>query len=822
METNMPKKLNDYLVEFKVIAPQWFEEKTVVRKHHDFFKEFFKRENLEKMKWQDFQKMGDHLHSMNALALAKRKAFGNPNHPIEQYREVFLHLVYGGGTQASRMKDVFEKEKYKLRNFGKSTWTEIFSYAFGDLVFNNARSAFAIPLLGMKMDRANDGNFVENFLAYNENLKPLIAAYSKVIGQVSDLPINLQVDQLFSYLYEKYYKTEIDTLSEMRPKNSQGAWIVGTGDNGDQWLTFLENSIIAIGWDELDSDFSKLKTEEEFRSMLQKTYNTNSSKMNDTLCCYEFAHKISVGDIIYAKQGTNTLFGKGIVESDYIFDSSRKSYQHIRRVRWLKTGKWDTTGKFNFPKKTLTEWTPWPDDVAGIERVLSGEWSKKSSENKRYWWLNANIKMWDPREFKVGTTQTYTTRNEKGNPRRIYKHFLQAKVGDLVIGYMTSPLSEISVVFEVSKEVFTEEGIERIEFRKIRDLTEPVKLERLREIPELVHAEPLINNQGSLFKLTELEFDVISSLISDENSNVETIVPKTKPYLVKDALEDLFIDEEYFEKILATLKKKKNIILQGPPGTGKTLLSKRIAYATIGSESEANFRMIQFHQSYSYEDFIQGYRPNEKGKFERKNGIFFEFCREAIRRSKETFVFVIDEINRGNLSKIFGELLMLIEPDKRGPKHAIPLTYSDGEKDEAFHVPENVHIIGMMNTADRSLSLVDYALRRRFAFFDLRPEIKSQKFKKHLKDKGASDEVIRKITDRISKLNDSIASDHKNLGPNFVIGHSFFCTTIPEQKLDDQWYDDVISYEIASLLKEYWYDDMERVDAEILRLKKGA
>ncbi len=227
--------------------------------------------------------------------------------------------------------------------------------------------------------------------------------------------------------------------------------------------------------------------------------------------------------------------------------------------------------------------------------------------------------------------------------------------------------------------------------------------------------------------------------------------------------------------------------------------------------------MIQFHQSYAYEDFIQGYKPDGKGDFEIKNGIFYEFCKKALREEGKKFFFIIDEINRGNLSKIFGELMMLIEADKRGSVFSVPLTYSK-DPDHKFYIPHNVYIIGTMNTADRSLALVDYALRRRFAFIDLEPQFHSSTFKETLSDKGVPEAVIDTIVKRFNQLNQVITDDRKHLGPGFRIGHSFFCPGGGDMTPDENWYRLVIQTEIAPLLKEYWFDDEEKAGSTIAKL----
>lgn len=418
----------------------------------------------------------------------------------------------------------------------------------------------------------------------------------------------------------------------------------------------------------------------------------------------------------------------------------------------------------------------------------------KSSEEHRYWWLNANPKIWSFSNLQTSHVQEYTLFNENGNKRRVFQNFLDARAGDLVIGYESNPVKQVVALAKVSA---ANDG-KKICFEKTESLVNPIDYRTLKEYPELEQMEFFQNPNGTFFKLTKDEYEFIMDMIREENPL--TSKDMNTPYTKKDFLSEVYMSENQYDRLSGVLLNKMNLILQGAPGVGKTFTAKRLAYSLMGEKDDNRVEFVQFHQNYSYEDFVMGYRPSGDS-YELKYGIFYQFCKKAENHRDKKFFFIIDEINRGNLSKIFGELLMLIEKDYRGTKAT--LAYNG----MPFSVPKNLYIVGMMNTADRSLAMIDYALRRRFSFFEMAPAFESKGFKEyqHSLDNRTFNELISEIV----KLNREISRD-KSLGKGFCIGHSYFCGKTKET-CTNEWMQSVVNYDILPMLSEYWFDDDTKV-----------
>lgn len=618
--------------------------------------------------------------------------------------------------------------------------------------------------------------------------------------EYSQLSITNDFNEVIEFFQEK--KEEV-----IRENQSQKqTWQFSPGKSGKYWDEMKNSGIIAIGWDEL-GDLQEYSTIEDISEALGVQSNSNQSWNVDLF------RNASIGDIVIAKKGKKNTLGIGMITGNYEYRPEREYYKHVRNIDWkicqehefntnlFRVDTFTPTTKYHQIKKAYIDKYPELEETfAKIEEHSTAYIDQKEETEEveevsdvNYYWLNANVKIWNFYDCEVEGRKTYTTYSSKGNKRRIYKYFLEVNPGDIMIGYLTSPVKQVVCFLEVTRSLFTDEfGNEAIEFKIVEFLENPVDLSILKNHPDLHKAEPIKNMVGgSLFKLTEDEFQAIQGLIADQNP--DPAKEKILEYALEDALGDANIPRERFETMFDILLHKKQVVLQGAPGTGKTYMAKILARYL--AKNEKNIDIIQFHPSYSYEDFVQGYKPTEQGGLRITNGIFLDICRKALTHRDEDFVLIIDEINRGDISKIFGELLYLLE--YRDQK--IKLSYSP-ESD--FKIPKNLYIIGTMNLADRSLAMIDYALRRRFSFITLETDydlIKSSN-QDSLLD-------IETVIENIRQINRSISTNHA-LGKDFQLGHSYFL----ENLLDKQSIKRTWECNIKPLLLEYFFDNTAEVE----------
>ena len=448
---------------------------------------------------------------------------------------------------------------------------------------------------------------------------------------------------------------------------------------------------------------------------------------------------------------------------------------------------------------------------------------KEKQIDKHYWMLSAGerARLWEDfqensiiavgwDEWDLGSLEQYKTKadiqakmieynpqsSNKNNALCLWQFANEIQIGDIV--FIKNTQTNILGRGIVKSQYIYDE--ERKEYKHIRQV-------------EWTHTgEWETDTKWAIKTLTDITqyTEDVEKLENMFNIEIEEQAEEYDLYSEEDFLNDVFMDKKQYNVLKNLLLNKKNIILQGAPGVGKTFTAKRLCYSILGKKDTSKVEMIQFHQSYGYEDFIMGYRPSSNS-FELKYGPFYKFCKKAEEDIDNNYFFIIDEINRGKLSKIFGELLMLIEPDKRG--QSLRLLY----KDEQFSVPKNLHIIGMMNTADRSIAMIDYALRRRFAFYEFTPAFETDSFRNY-KEKF-NNAKYSALIDEVVSLNRAISED-SSLGTGFQIGHSYFCPA-KDVKVDDEWLNAVVDYEIIPLLKEYWFDEENKIREWTTRLKNA-
>lgn len=582
-----------------------------------------------------------------------------------------------------------------------------------------------------------------------------------------------------------------------KPESERGdidlCWYVGAQPSEtDKTDEFLRNGVWKNGEDKLQSDLIKTINEGD-KIAIKATYTQKNNLPFDVN-----GKTVSVMSI--KAIGTVTKNYNDGINLDVSWKKLGKPkiwyFYTLRRT----VGKVES--KSNWMSKALLDFT-FKDTPQDYNKFLKEDyWSEKYvneptveySNKINYWWLNANPKNFSFSELEIGEEEPWTRYNENGRARNIPANFKNAKQGDTVICYESTPTKQILAIAEISKI-----DDKNIWVRKTENLSNPIPYSVIKETPELQKMEYLTNQRGSLFKLSDDEYGVIMDIIRDENPR-EITKEETEKYTESDFLSDVFISKEKYQAVKNLLLRKQNIILSGPPGVGKTFSAKRLAYSIIGYKDKKFIRTIQFHQNYSYEDFIQGFRPTDEG-FKLINGPFYDFCKKAESDPENKYFFIIDEINRGNLSKIFGELLMLIESDKREVEK-IKLLYSE----TLFSVPNNIYIIGMMNTSDRSLAMIDYALRRRFSFIELEPAFDSEGFEKQRQkiNNPKYDELINAV----KFVNSEILKD-SSLGDGCLIGHSYLC---PKCEVTNEWIESVIEYELIPLIREYWFDNKTDFD----------
>ena len=650
--------------------------------------------------------------------------------------------------------------------------------------------------------------------------------------------------------------TASDEDVQTAEEQERGYWLYVPGEGAGKWEEFRTAGIMALNWDRI-GDPTSYPNEEAVIEALEAGYGDWGGRPTGAAgMIRDFSDVMRPGDVVYARRGPTEIIGRGVVRSDFRYDDARPAYRCVRDIEWTHVGSWPLdrrVGAVSLQRVTEnTSYNPAQLESLFRDRNSSGAStasvraqgvgdSNQAKKHELQHWLytpGEGAARWD--EFRtagimalnwdrVGDLASFPDKESLldalythygdwgGRPRKaadsVWDYIHAMKPGDIV--YVRRSFNEIVGRGVVRSDYRYDE--DRSSFRAVRDV-------------EWTHVGswPLEQRIGRLMlqRLTEntkYTPDQLNALIGIEDSHSSASVDERRGnndldeadehYTSADFLDEVFLRPEDLEQMLGLLRRKKNLILQGAPGTGKTFAAKRLAYALMGQTDDSRVEVVQFHQSTAYEDVVVGLRPTAEGGFAAAEGVFARFCRRAAADPGRDYVFIIDEINRANISKAFGELLMLIEAEHRGEALRLPVS------GELLSVPKRLHIIGMMNTADRGLALIDYALRRRFAFFEMRPALDHPGFLRHVEAVGSV--RLEALVDVVRRLNQRIAED-ESLGPGFQIGHSYLCLPAadPENPAGaDADVASVVRYELAPLVREYWFDNPAAMDESIHALE---
>ena len=650
--------------------------------------------------------------------------------------------------------------------------------------------------------------------------------------------------------------TASDKDAQTTEQQERGYWLYVPGEGAGKWEEFRGAGIMALNWDRI-GDPTSYPNEEAVIEALEAGYGDWGGRPTGAAgMIRDFTRTMRPGDVVYARRGPTEIIGRGVVRSEFRYDDARPAYRCVRDIEWTHVGSWPLdrrVGAVSLQRVTentsynpaqleslFRDWNSSGAPTASVRAQGVGD-SKQAKKHELQHWLytpGEGAARWE--EFRtagimalnwdrVGDLASFPDKESLldalythygdwgGRPRKaadsVWDYIHAMKPGDIV--YVRRSFNEIVGRGVVRSDYRYDE--DRSSFRAVRDV-------------EWTHVGswPLEQRIGRLMlqRLTEntkYTPDQLNALIGIEDSHSSASVDERRGnndldeadehYTSADFLDEVFLRPEDVEQMLGLLRRKKNLILQGAPGTGKTFAAKRLAYALMGQTDDSRVEVVQFHQSTAYEDVVVGLRPTAEGGFAAVEGVFARFCRRAAADPGRDYVFIIDEINRANISKAFGELLMLIEAEHRGEALRLPVS------GELLSVPKRLHIIGMMNTADRGLALIDYALRRRFAFFEMRPALDHPGFLRHVEAVGSS--RLEALVDVVRRLNQRIAEDEA-LGVGFQIGHSYLCLPVadPENPAGaDGDVASVVRYELEPLVREYWFDNPAAMDESIHELE---
>jgi 5-methylcytosine-specific restriction protein B len=578
-------------------------------------------------------------------------------------------------------------------------------------------------------------------------------------------------------------------------------WKIAPGENAAFWPECRDGGFICVGWEKL-GDMREYTDEAAFKELYREA--CGSPRIRQWHEIWSFAKEIKEGDIIIANNGLSEIVGVGTCAGEYYYDNARQEYKHCLPVRW------DVFSAFAVPDAARPISASW---FQGTIKELSREEYNQiaaGASSKPVW----------RRSGQFGLQLTNTPVFDAPRARQLFNVLLTAPsptqeainqhiredLGDWLNHPRQVLVAEAYVTLSnwfLSSRIYSDTERGRIA-GELWDVLFAVRPERLSDkarntkiIPDAFEA------WWTRMKAAGAAFDGAAPNPPLAYNSTETVAPSGRYAAICNAT---FLPEAFFQNCERLLESKKQIILQGAPGTGKTFVAEKLAELWAGDRSRV--KIVQFHESFGYEDFIHGIKPERdpvtgKTAFVPKDGLFLRLC-EQVRSdaSGSKYVLLIDEINRAKTARVFGELLYLLEYRDRD----VELQHG-----QPFSIPPNLYIMGTMNTTDKSIALVDYALRRRFAFIDLVPvrDGQSTVLRKWLDANGIRN--APEIERLFVTLNEAIATKDEAL----MVGHSYFMVkqAAAEKHFSPELLAFIWEYYILPLIAEYEYQ-LSRTELE--------
>jgi len=831
-------KLKKYLLEYKksdfIIKP---ERKEWLENQIKFFDNFFKKSNLDKLSWDNLSEMADFIHSWNSMAIAKTQALNPKNNTIENIRDNLIHLKYGDGSDSERFTIVYKN----IHKWGYSSISELMAHAFPEkYVYHNQIDKIAIEFFNGEPKYPKGATVGEKFILFNEDIKPFMEEYKKLVGNMINVPLSIELDQFFNYIVwiegdtvelEHIIRENIESYILKRTSGDENIWNEEYKWNivvkfGKGFYANLSSANILEKLKLLDSNKGNLVSFHGNISDLIKISNKNSEQLVVILKNLFKDNKdisVRIDNFINEAKGIDTnislgtsLFGFLLASYDpYKYPFYKNDVYIWLRKQLKKNKKWKKFSigkKYEIFQKKCVEIGEYIDSNDIIEEMnvrgvtIPNNIHALDGQDFLYVMSRGTSNVWifqgNPDKFDV---ISYVKNNNIGN-WSVNQHQDEINIGNKIYFWESGEHAGIIGVGEVLSDIYSSHGSEfgtkKVDVKFTAFLGDnPITRENFLKNEILSKSSIIKQSHATNFAVTDEEAKEIEKLLQNLN------ISKSK------SPNDIF---------------PLNQILTGPPGTGKTYNTINKALQIIHNDKNycenkerkelvnefnefkelGQIKFITFHQSYGYEEFVEGIRPmidNDSDiiQYEIKEGIFktiasaarLGFIQSGIGFKKDNkpknYVLIIDEINRGNISRIFGELITLIEEDKRaGAKNELSTTLPYSQ--ENFTVPKNLYIIGTMNTADRSIALIDIALRRRFDFVHFGPK---------------EEKVPEKYRNLFIKINEKILIEN---GVDFQIGHSYFMDIEDETALERTF-----NRKVIPLLNEYFYNEVDTI-ADIL------